>query len=599
MTQKEEQIGLKNDSSYVKNNDATDQSIQQSFQDMTIPELLNVLKELVNRDDIYNIRPQVEEIKTEFYKTNKQLYHQAKQDFVDNGGKIEDFVFDNSAEKEFKDLYSAYKSKRDAYNTRIAKEEEENLAIRKELITELEKLINTEETLQHTFDIFRTIQKKWKKVGAVPAKERKKIWETYHIQLARFYDYIKINKELRDLDLRKNHEAKIELCEKAEALTQEKSIIKAFNKLQDLHEKWRETGPVHKDVKDDLWNRFKAATTIINKAHQDYFKSLKEKEKDNLEAKIKLCEKVEDINSRPIKTIKIWKKASEEVIDIQKEWKKIGFAPQKYNTSIYERFSSVCDLFFTTKREFFKEIHDIEKQNLEKKLNLCEKAEKMKDRTDWSDAKKDFIELQKEWKETGSVPKKDSNTTWKRFSSACDYFFSQLKEHFAHLHDKNSENVETKKAIIEKIKSLSFSDNVSDNLHRLKELQKEWNAIGPVPESEKNALYAQYNSSIHEKYNELDISEEQKQAELYHIKLENLKEKDASRIRTEQNKLKSKKKSLQDELLVLENNKGFFNISDSSSNVLASMNAKIDKYKKDIEKINEQLRIIRRIEHKN
>ncbi|MDA3882596.1 MAG: DUF349 domain-containing protein [Bacteroidales bacterium] len=569
-----------------------------SFQDMTVPELFKTLAFLIDQDNIEEIRPKVEDIKTEFYKQNKQEYNQLKQAFIEEGGKAEDFVFTNSDENTFKDLYSKYKSKRDTFYQRIGKQKQDNLTLRQDLIQELEKLINTKETLQHTFDVFRTIQERWKTAGQVPSSERKKIWESYHIQLARFYDYININKELRDLDLRKNLEAKTLLCEKAEALSQEKKIVKAFAKLQELHELWREIGPVQNDVKEDLWQRFKSATTVINKAHQDYFKSLKDKEKDNLEAKIELCEKVEDINSRSIKNIKTWKKTSEEVIALQKKWKTIGFAPQKHNAEIYNRFSQACDDFFTKKRDFFKTIHEQELANKDKKIALCEKAESMLERTDWKDASRDYIQLQKQWKEIGPVPLRNSNSIWRRFSKACDRFFKQKNEHFAQKYNKTQENVDEKKKVLATIKSLAVSEKNEDDLQKLQKLQREWNAIGNVPDEHKDALYIEYNTVIHEKYKELHISEEDKQADLYKIKIETLQQKDSAKIESEQYKLKNKRKHIEDELLLLENNKGFFTVTDKSSDIMTTMDAKIEKCKQDIEKINEQLRLIRSVKQK-
>ncbi len=569
-----------------------------TFQDMPVPELFKTLAFLIDQDNIEEIRPKVEEIKTEFYKQNKQEYNQLKQAYVEEGGKAEDFVFNNTDENTFKDLYSKYKSKRDAFYQRIEKQKQANLTLRQDLIQELEKLINTKETLQHTFDVFRTIQERWKNAGQVPPSERKKIWESYHIQLARFYDYININKELRDLDLRKNLEAKTLLCEKAEALSEEKQIVKAFAKLQEFHELWREIGPVQKEVKEDLWKRFKSATTVINKAHQDYFKSLKDKEKDNLEAKTDLCEKIEEINSRSIQNIKTWKKASEEVIALQKKWKTIGFAPQKHNAEIYNRFSQACDEFFTKKREFFKSIYEQELANKDKKTALCEKAESMLGRTDWKDATKDYIQLQKQWKQIGPVPLRDSNSIWRRFSKACDRFFKQKNEHFAQLHNKTLENIDKKKKVLESIKNIAVSEQSKDDLQKLQQLQHDWNAIGNVPDEHKDVLYAEYNTVIHDKYKELHISEEDKQAELYKIKIETLYHKDSSKIETEQHKLKTKRKHIEDELLLLENNKGFFTVSDKSSDIMTTMDAKIEKYRQDIEKINEQLRLIRSVKQK-
>src|SRR5690606_27925057 len=320
-----ENISERNSTEHSNNNSLnTPLEISENIQELSLAELITLLKNTINSHAIQDIKACVEDIKIDFYKKLKLEFEQKKQTFINEGGDENDFLFSEPLETTFKELYAQYKAKRDDLRKQIETEQIRNLDIRKGLITELEALTNTEESLQHTFEAFRSIQERWKNAGSIHASERKAIWESYHLQLARFYDYIKINKELRDLDLRKNFEAKTELCEKAEALMLEPQIVSAFAKLQDLHEQWREIGPVQQELKEDIWQRFKAATSVINKKHQDYFQSLKEQEKNNLALKTELCEQVEEIAAREIKTVKTWKKASEEIIAIQKNWKTIG-----------------------------------------------------------------------------------------------------------------------------------------------------------------------------------------------------------------------------------------------------------------------------------
>lgn len=563
---------------------------------LTIEELRSKLSELVTKTEISEIRAEVEDIKTEFYKKIKLEFEEKKQAFIEDGGVVEDFSYTNKHEQAFKEAYSNYKSKRESYRKQIEVEQSRNLDIRKAIIKELEDLINTEENIQNTFKTFRDIQERWRQTGAISIQERKAVWESYHLQLARFYDYIKINKELRDLDLKKNLEAKTELCEKAEALSLEKQIVKAFAKLQDLHEQWREIGPVQKEVKEDLWLRFKNATTLINKAHQDYFQSIKEKEKENLEAKTALCERVEEICNADLQNLKKWKKSSEEVIAIQKTWKTIGFAPQKFNTQIFERFSAACNVFFEKKRAFFQTIHEQEKNNKQYKIELCQEAEAMQTRTDWADATKDFIQLQKRWKEIGSVPLRDSNKIWNRFRTACDTFFAAKQAYFGSKDEINEENLEKKRAIIKDLSALELTNDTAKNLELIQHIQKQWIEIGAVPDKTKKEIQDTYQKLIQDTLNKLQVSDSKKQTVLFQAKIEKLQSQGKHKIIAEENRLLLKRKQIESELATLENNIGFFSQSKKAEKLLSEMNKKIEKFKDDIKKINAELKLIQSID---
>ena len=583
------------------NNESLKSSLDDSVKIAGLPldELIVLFEKTLKTSSIQEIKPIVEDIKIEFYKKLKYEYEQKKQVFIQNGGEAHDFTYIEPLESTFKELYARYKEKRDKLRKQIEAEYVRNLDVRKELVSELEKLINTEESLQHTFKTFRSIQERWKLAGPVHPSERKAMWESYHLQLARFYDYIKINKELRDLDLRKNFEAKTELCEKAEALILEPHVVKAFAKLQKLHEQWREIGPVQHEHKDNIWHRFKSATSIINKKHQDYFQSLKEQEKINLALKTELCEQLENIIKREIKTVKTWKKVSKEVIEIQKKWRGIGYAPQKQNTLIFERFSSVCDVFFTKKREFFQLIYEQEKHNKQLKVELCKQAELMSTRTDWKEATIDFIALQKQWKEIGAVPLRDSNKLWNKFRKACDTFFTAKNAYFDAQKGISIENVEKKQDILARLENIQQKDSQEELLEKIQALQQEWFEIGSVPQKHSEKLNTQYQKLIQEKYAMLQIPEEKKQKLLYKNKIKNLKTQGSNKIVAEEKKLLAKRKTIEGELITLENNIGFFAHSKNAEKVLASMNAKIQSSKNEIERINNQLKVIQNIDTKN
>jgi len=571
-----------------------------SIIDLEIPALLSHLSQLVEQDSIEEIKTKVEEVKTVFYKKLRVLFDETKQAFIQEGGEEAEFVFSFTYENEFKDLYAKYKSNRDAYRKAIVKAQKENLEKRLALIEDIAKLTNTEESLNKTFQTFREIQEAWKAVGPVAVTESKKLWENYHLEVAKFYDFIKINRELRDLDLKKNFEAKTELCEKAEALVLDTQIVKAFAKLQSLHDLWREIGPVQIELKDELWQRFKTATTKINKAHQDYFQNLKEQEKTNLEAKTALCEKVEELNQNEITSLKAWKKNTEEIQNIQKIWKTIGFAPQKQNNAIYERFCAACDVFFNNKREFFNSIREVEQANKDKKIDLCNQAEAMKDRTDWADATKDFIRIQKEWKTIGPVSQKDSNKLWNKFRNACDTFFNAKQKSFESLQTEFADNLVAKEALLAEIEKFEVTENAKESLEKLQAYQKQWSTIGRVPDSAKEKIQNSFKKIVQDKFSALEMPEAEKKDILFKLKVESMSQaKGGKQIVVEESKLSGKLKSLENEMILLENNIGFFAKSKNADKLIADMNNKIKNGKEQIKKIKEQLKLIRSVQSKN
>ena len=394
-------------------------------------ELVALFMRMLEEQPVQSIRRDVEALKIAFYRIRRAEVEAARRKFVEEGGSEEDFApAVDGAEVQLKELFKEYRHRRDEFIANLEAEKEKNLQVKLGIIEELKELVNSDETLNHTFNKFRELQQRWKETGIVPQQNVKDLWETYNLHVENFYSFIKINKELRDLDLKKNYEQKIALCEQAEALVLEPSVVEAFHKLQKLHDEWRETGPVANEYKEVLWERFKAASSRINKQHQEHFESLKSKEQENLVAKTAICEEIEGIDFDALKTFKDWEEKNKEVIALQDKWKTIGFAPKKSNVKIFERFRAACDVYFNKKSAFYKNIKEEMEKNLELKKALCEKAEALKDSVEWKSTTEKMIALQKEWKTIGSVARKHSDVVWKRFISACDYFFEQKNKMF-------------------------------------------------------------------------------------------------------------------------------------------------------------------------
>ncbi|MFW5978931.1 MAG: DUF349 domain-containing protein, partial [Bacteroidia bacterium] len=452
--------------------------------------LVKRLKEIIENEEISNKKREIDIIKATFYKKHRAFNDEQKKEFIGKGGDPEEFKPEkDQLEIEIKELLKQYKDKKNQINKKIEEEKKKNLEKKNQVIEELKNLVNKKESLGQTFKEFRDLQRRWREIGPVPQNRVKDLWGTYHHHVEKFYDYVKINKELRDLDLKKNLKAKLDLCEKAEKLDEEKDIVYAFKTLQQLHDQWREIGPVPNEKKEEIWQRFKEATSVINKKHQNYFKELRKQQNANLEAKTKLCEKAEEIAEMEIDTHKDWNYYTKQILNLQKEWRTIGFAPKKHNNKIYRRFRKACDRFFAKKRVFYSQHKEWQENNLKKKEEFVKRAEELKDSTDWDNATKELIELQKEWKEIGPVPKRYSEDVWKRFRNACDQFF-QRKKNTETTKDKDfDKNLKLKQDLIEEIKNYNPKEHSSEeNLNKLKEFEERWAEIGFVPYKYKDKV---------------------------------------------------------------------------------------------------------------
>jgi hypothetical protein len=558
-------------------------------------ELINALRDVLEENDNHDIKEEVEVIKAVFYKTLNENIETAKKKFSEEGGDEKDFVAEEDPyEKDIKDLLRRYRQIRIEYSKKKEFEKEENLKLKYAVIENIKGLINNEESINKTFNEFRDLQHEWREIGLVPQSKMKNLWDTYHFHVENFYDYIKINQELRDLDLKKNLEIKIKLCESAEELLVEPSIIKAFNTLQKYHEQWREVGPVPREQKDDIWERFKAATSKINKKHQAFFETRKEEQKKNLAAKTALCEKVEEIDLSGVSNYKEWDEKSKELVELQKVWRTIGFAPKKDNNKIYERFRSACDKFFDAKREFYAKNKELQQNNLQIKIDLCVQAESLKDSTDWKKTTQDFINIQKKWKEIGPIPRKHSDSIWKRFRGACDSFFDKKTEHFSGMDSEQVENLKKKEELIEKVVNFKSAGDVNENLKLLKEFQRTWTEIGHVPFKKKDEIQIHFREAINKLFDELNIDEDKRNILKFRSKMTSYSESNRgqNKMRMEREKYMNKLKQLENDLVLLDNNIGFFAKSKNAESLIEDVRKKIEVSRQKIELLKKKIRVI-------
>jgi hypothetical protein len=565
------------------------------YQDMEKEELLKVLEELIDSRTVQNIRDDVEAIKVSFYKRHKAEIEQRRKKFMQEGGDAEAFEpGEDQGEIRFKELYRKYRHSKAVHNRSQEQNKQANLEEKLSVIEDLKELVNRNEDINQTFPEFRKLQKRWHHIGMVPQQNLKDLWDTYHHYVETFYDHIKINKELRDLDLRKNLETKIELCEKAEELLISPNIINAFRQLQKYHDQWRETGPVPRDQKDAIWERFREVTHQINKKHQEHFDNQKESQRKNLETKALLCEKAEAINEIPFENFQQAEKLTKDMIALQRTWKTIGFAPKKDNTKIYQRFRSACDRFFAKKREFNIQNKEQLTDNLQKKLDLCVQAEALRESTDWKRASDELIELQNRWKEIGPVPRKHYDPVWKRFRAACDQFFNRKSEFFSTIDSKYDENLKKKLAIIEKIENFTFGPDLEANLNTLKEYQRDWVSIGFVPIREKDNIQKRYRAALDKHFEGLKMDDQKKNLVKYRHKLEGVKEKPTAfnKLRFEREKFLNKFKQLESDITLWENNIGFFAKSKSAEATINEFREKIEQGKKQMQVLEEKIKMI-------
>ena len=538
-------------------------------------------------------RNEVEALKQAYYKIHRSEVDELKKAFLTAGGEEKDFVApEDETESKIKELLNVYKEKRAAILAEEERVKAANYALKLQLIDQLKALTESQEDFNKLYNDFKDIQQRWKEVKAVPQEHVSELWKNYQIYSEKFYDIIKINNQFRDYDFKKNLEMKTALCETVEKLQTEPDVVSAFHQLQKLHQQWREIGPVAKELREDLWSRFKAASTIINKRHQEHFEGLKAKEQENLEAKTAICEQIENIDFQALKSFKDWEEKNKEVIALQDKWKTIGFAPKKSNVKIFERFRAACDVYFNRKSEFYKNIKDEMEKNLELKKALCEKAEALKDSTDWKSTTEKMIALQKEWKTIGSVARKHSDAVWKRFISACDYFFEQKNKNASSQKSVEQTNLAAKKALIEKINTLDEADH-DEALAVLKGYMAEWNTIGHVPFKEKDKVYKEYHEAVDKQFDRLKVDQNDRKMQTFRSNLSDMSNGDRGKgkLYGEREKLMRMYERMKNELQTYENNIGFLSISSKGGGgLLKEMERKIDKLK------NEMALIIKKID---
>ncbi len=551
---------------------------------LTKEEILNRLQALVDAP-IETVRGEVESLKQAYYKIRRNEVDELRKAFVEQGGDEKDFTAPEDTQENFlKELLGSYKEKKAAYLAEEEKQKAENYEIKLQLIEQLKMLCESQDDFNKLYNEFKDIQQKWKEIKLVPEEHANELWKEYQTYSEAFYDLIKINNQFRDYDFKKNLELKTALCEAVEKLQDEKDIISAFHQLQKLHQQWREIGPVAKELREELWGRFKAVSTVINKRHQQHFENLKAKEQENLVAKTAICEEIEGIDYAALQTFKDWDEKNNEVLALQQKWRTIGFTPKKHNTKIFERFRAACDVFFTKKTEFYKSIKAEMEKNLEKKRALCEKAEALKDSTDWKGTTEKMIALQKEWKTIGQVTRRHSDSIWKRFITACDYFFDNKNKNVSSQKSEEQTNLEAKKALIEKVKTMDESLDTEEAITTLKEWIAEWNEIGHVPFKEKDKVYKAFHEAVDAQFDRLKVDQRDRRMKSYRNNVSEMAGKGKGKLYSERDRLMRTYERMKNDLQTYENNIGFLTISSKGgSGLVKEMERKIEKLKAEME----------------
>ncbi len=566
------------------------------FDQMNKQELVELLEKVVPEKDITRIKARVAKIKGAFYLLNKEEINQQKQAFLNGGGKEEEFTHvAGPLEKRFDDAFSIYRHNRAKYAEELEKVKQQNLKRKLEILEELKELIASEETLKRTYDEFKRLQQEWKDAGVVPASELNNLWQNYHFLVEKFFDKVRINKELRDLDLKKNLEQKLELCKKAEELLEEKSALNAFKKLQQYHDDWREIGPVPREQKDEVWERFKAATDKINQLRREHYKDIHDEQEKNFEAKELLCAEAEKfIDEEHPSSVKEWQRATDKFNDLLNRWKSIGRAPRAKNDLIWKRFKTSLDAFYSNKRSFFSVLKESQMENYSKKLTLCEKAEEIKESTDWKKATNELIGFQKQWKEIGPVPRKYSDKVWKRFRAACDEFFNRKSAFYKSSHKEEEDNLKKKEELVKAMLNFDVKAEKEENLTALKAFQQQWLDIGHVPFHVKDKIYKSYHEAYEKLLAKLNLSQAELSSRGFKNKLEVFRNSPEGehRMLRERAALSSKMKKLKEDISLWENNIGFFSSSKQASALVSDFEKKIERAKKDYNLLKEKIKLI-------
>lgn len=555
-------------------------------------EILRRATEIVAENETPD-KEEIDNLKTTFYKLHIAERDAEQKAYLENGGDPEAYqVSPDPVEDAFKAQMGVIKERRAKLFLEQEQEKQENLQKKTEIIEKIKAMATSPDEANKSYQAFKELQQQWKDIKAVPAEKANELWRNYQLYVEQFYDLLKLNNEAREYDFKKNLELKEKLCENAERLADEKDIISAFHQLQELHQEYREIGPVSKELREQIWARFKAASTVINKRHQQHFEEMRASEEENLEKKTALCEKVENIVAAENKGAADWEKRTKEIIDIQAEWKTIGFAPQKMNVKIFERFRTACDVFFSRKADFFKAMKEKYAQNAEKKKELVEKARQLSESTDWKSTADKLIALQKEWKTIGMVPRKLGDKLWNDFITACNHFFEARNAAHAGTRGEERENLSKKKAVIAKLKEMmgTTPDNAAETI---KQLIEEYNAIGHVPFNEKDKVYAQFHDTLDKLYKELNISVASQKLDDFKSNLKNLAKKGADVVDNERGKLMRRYEALKSEIQTYENNLGFLTAKSKKGNSLVDeMNRKVERLKDDMELVRQKIKAI-------
>ncbi len=554
-------------------------------------QLVEVLQNLAQQP-VNEVKEDVVRVRVAFAAIRKEELAKEKEAFIAKGN--EEAAFAPAAdelEEQFKSLYAEIKEKRAAYNAAQDALKAENLAKKREIISKINEIAEDADNVNRQYSTVQQLQQDFKAIGEVPSENDTEVWKSYQVAVERFYDLLKMNKELRDYDFKKNLEQKQALCAEAEALDEEADIVDAFKKLQQLHTSWREIGPVSKEIREELWTRFKNASAVINKKYQSFFEERKANEKKNAEGKEALCVKIEAISTDNLKTYAAWDEATKAIIGLQEEWKKLGFASRKVNTELFARFRKSCDEFFAKKAEFFKRMKDELAANLAKKIELCEKAEALKDSTEWKKTTDALIALQKEWKTVGPVVKKHSDAVWKRFIAACDAFFEEKKKQNVNVHSVEHENLKQKKDIIAQINSILENKETEDAPNKVRELMKKWQEVGHVPYKEKDKVYAEYKAAIDKAFEQLDMKAKKARMANFANSINQMS--DTGKVYHERERLVRAYEMKSQELKTYENNLGFFNAqSKSGTSLVKEMERKIANIKEEIAMLEQKIKLI-------
>ncbi|MDR2839693.1 MAG: DUF349 domain-containing protein [Paludibacter sp.] len=562
---------------------------------LTLSELVDYLRKLVD-DEVTEVKQKVELVKQIFYRKFNAAAAAARQQFIADGGNEGEFKIEKDENEEaLKSLLNEFRQKKAKYNEQQDKDKENNLLQKQHILQQMRTFIESNEDVSTFIAEFKNLQQKWKTIGQIPATHNTEIWKQYGRFQELFWDLVKLNNEFRELDFRKNWEAKILLCENAERLENEENVVAAFQTLQKLHNEWHELGPVQRELREEIWTRFKNASAVVNKKHQAYFETVRQDENDNLAAKTEICEKAEAFDFSNFKSYNEWEDGTSVVIALQNDWKKIGFASRKYNQKIFDRFRRACDAFFAAKSDFYKEEKTLLAQNLEKKITLCKKAEELKDSAEWKETAEKIMELQKEWKTIGRVARKQSDIVWKRFIDACDYFFEQKAKNSSGQHNAELENLEKKKAIIAQLENFEYTGNNAESIEKIKQLVAEWNEIGHVPFRDKEKMYKAFRAQVDKHFDALKVDQSARRSNNFRRNGSQDFPKQNSEEKTyrDRDRLVRSFEHLKQEIATYENNFGFLTQSTKKgSGLIQQMEQKIESLKAERDQLEQKIKLM-------